>query len=333
MRHLPFSFALAALLTMGSAHAATTPQPLTSGAASLALYGQWFVPQSQQASQSAQALHSQLQQYCAGKTSLEQVRTQFTQASQDWECLSALAMGPQVERRTARMVDFQPMRVQLLKSALRKAPQDLAAMETIGAPAKGFPTAEYLLWTDIAKPNTPACQYATLVAADIGQELEQLQQANQAAADSSQLDFESNAEFINQWIGGVERLRWAAMEKPLRSATPGKPAQLTRTASKGTLASWQAQWSALRTLAAGDAQHPEHVNIAALVQALGWERLANEVREATAKADAAMQAIDKPDLNQVMPASKALSQLKHLVENDVAMALDITIGFSDADGD
>lgn len=333
MRRLPSFFALAALLTLGSAHAASSPPPLTSGAAALALYGQWFVPQSAQASRSAQALQTQLEQYCADKTSLEQVRQQFTQASQDWERLSALAMGPQVERRTARMVDFQPMRVQLLKSALRKAPKDLAAMETIGAPAKGFPTAEHLLWTDVAPPKTPACTYASLVAADIAQELQQLQQANQAAADSSQLDFEANAEFINQWIGGIERLRWAAMEKPLRSASKDKPAQVTRMASHGTLASWHAQWSALRTLAAGDAQKPEQVSIAALVQALGWEHLANEVRTATQQADAAMQAIDQVDLEQVMPASKALSQLKHLVENDVAMALDISIGFSDADGD
>ena len=29
------------------------------------------------------------------------------------------------------------------------------------------------------------------------------------------------SEIVNQWIGGVERLRWAAMEKPLRAAAGG----------------------------------------------------------------------------------------------------------------
>lgn len=332
MRSISSSLGLALLLSLGTAHAAPAA-PLTSGAASLALYAQWFVPQSTQARIQAQALHQQLQQYCAGHAALEQARTQFSQASQAWERLAAVAMGPQVERRTARMIDFQPMRVTLLRAALRKAPTDLAAMDTIGAPAKGFPVAEYLLWTDIARPQSPACHYATLVAADLSQELLQLEHANQAAADSDVLDFGSNAEFLNQWIGGIERLRWASMEKPLRSATPDKPAQVTRSASQGTLASWQAQWSALRTLAVGDAQHPQHVSIAALVQALGWERLASEVRSATEQADAAMRAIDHVDLRQITPASKALNQLKHLVENDVALALDVTIGFSDADGD
>ena len=307
--------------------------PLTSGAAAQALYAQWLVPQSALASASAQQLQQQLQQYCAGSSSLEDVRKQFTQASQDWASLSALAIGPHIERRTARMVDFQPMRPALLKSAMRKAPKDLAAMETVGAPAKGFPVAEYLLWTEVAQPRTPACQYASLVAADTAQELQALHRANQAAATQTQLDFDSNAEFLNQWIGGVERLRWASMEKPLRSATASKPAQVTRAASQGTIANWQAQWNALRQLAVGDAQHPDQVSIARLVGVQGWERLANEVRAAAQTTDAAMQTLNTVDLDSITPATKALSQLKHLVENDVALALDISIGFSDADGD
>lgn len=333
MRFLPSSLGLALLLATWQAHAAAPTPPITSGAAAQALYAQWFVPQSAQAIASAQQLQRKLEQYCAGKASLEAARMQFQQASQDWERLSALAMGPQIERRSARMLDFQPMRPALLKSALRKAPKDLAAMETIGAPAKGFPTAEYLLWTDVAQPHTAACTYASLVAADTAQELQTLHQANQQAAALTQLDFDSVGEFINQWVGGVERLRWAAMEKPLRSATATKPAALTRAASQGTLASWQAQWSALRTLAIGEAQQPESVNIARLVQVQGWERLANEVRDAVQSVDTAMQAIHTLDLDSVTPATQALSQLKHLVENDVALALDITIGFSDADGD
>ena len=157
MRLFPISLSVATclLLATWNVQAATATPPLTSGAAAQALYAQWFVPQSAQASTSAQQLQHQLQQYCAGTGKVEAVRTQFRQASQDWERLSALAMGPQIERRTARMIDFQPMRLPLLKSALRKAPKDVAAMETIGAPAKGFPAAEYLLWTDVAQPRTP----------------------------------------------------------------------------------------------------------------------------------------------------------------------------------
>ena len=334
MRCSFFSLGLIGLLTAGHTLAAApaTP-PLTSGAAAQALYAQWFVPQSAQASASAQQLHTQVQQYCAGQASLAAARAQFTQASQDWERLSALAMGPQIERRTARMVDFQPLRLPLLKTALRKAPQDLAAMETIGAPAKGFPAAEHLLWVDVAQPHTPACHYVGLVAAELAQEMHDLHQANLAASASTALDFHSTAEFLNQWIGGLERLRWQSMDKPLRSASPGKPAAVTRAPSQGTLASWQAQWGSLRHLAVGDTRQPDHVSIARLVEAQGWTRLADELRAAVQQADAAMQAVDRVELARTTPASRALSQLKHLVENDVALALDVTIGFSDADGD
>jgi hypothetical protein len=123
------------------------------------------------------------------------------------------------------------------------------------------------------------------------------------------------------------------MDKPLRSANPGKPAAVTRAPSQGTLASWQAQWGSLRHLAVGDARQPDHVSIARLVEAQGWTRLADELRAAVQQADAAMQAVDRVELARTTPASRALSQLKHLVENDVALALDVTIGFSDADGD
>ena len=333
MRLFSRSLGLLALLSAVHAQAASPVPPLTSGAAAQALYGQWMVPQSAQAYQSAQRLEQQLVQYCAGQAALPAVRSQFTQASQHWEQLSALAMGPQIERRTARMVDFQPLRPALLKAALRKAPQSLAAMETVGAPAKGFPAIEYLLWTDPAQPGSPACDYTRWVAADVSQELGALHQANLAAAEAKQLDFESTAEFLNQWIGGVERLRWASMEKPLRSASADKPAAVTRAASQGTLASWQAQWAALRRLAIGSNAGGQEVSIARLVEVQGWERLAHEVRAAVQQVDAAMQSIDRVALQRIAPASQALAQLKHLVENDVALALDVTIGFSDADGD
>lgn len=322
--------ALAAWVTSAAAYSAPA---ITSSAAAQALYAQWFAPQATRASESAQQLQQQVQQYCAGKAPLTAAQAQFRQTSQDWERLSAVAMGPQIERRTARMIDFQPMRLPLLETALRKAPQDLAAMEKIGAPAKGFPVAEHLLWSQTAAPHSAPCHYLALVTADVAHTLQQLAQATQATANNTALDFASNEEFINQWIGGVERLRWQAMDKPLRSAKPGKPAAVPRAASQGTLASWQAQWSGLRALAVGVPEQPDMVNMAALVQARGWTQLAQELRAAVAHADQAMTHIAQADLASVAPAVKALGQLKHLVENDIALALDITIGFSDADGD
>lgn len=302
---------------------------LTSDAAPQALYAQWFAPQTAYTVQAAQALQAATDAYCAGQAPLASARQAFTRTAQQWDRTAAVAIGPQIERRTARLIDFQPLRLPLLQAALRKAPADLAAMEAIGAPAKGLPVTEHLLWSATPAAHSPACHYLQLVVADTVQELQQLQRATEVAAHSDQLDFEATGEFLNQWIGGVDRLRWQAMDKPLRSATATKPAQLTRAPSQGTVASWQAQWSGLRALAV-DA---DKVSIVRLVEARGWMRLAGELRDAVAAVDAAMAGIASPTLDAIAPAGKQLAQLKHLVENDIALALDVTIGFSDADGD
>ena len=55
------------------------------------------------------------------------------------------------------------------------------------------------------------------------------------------------SEFVNQWVGGMERLRWAHMESP---CAPPKAArrEYPRSASQSTLAAWAATWQGLRSV-------------------------------------------------------------------------------------
>jgi hypothetical protein len=55
-------------------------------------------------------------------------------------------------------------------------------MERIGAPAKGLPALEWLLWTQPVAPSSPACRYAAEVAADIAREAAALAAAFDALA-------------------------------------------------------------------------------------------------------------------------------------------------------
>jgi len=50
-------------------------------------------------------------------------------------------------------------------------------------------------------------------------------------------------------------------------------------------------------------------------------------------ADVAMNGLDSNDTPSILAAAKQLSALKRLVENEVAPALGVNIGFSDSDGD
>lgn len=311
------------------------------------LYGQWYAPQAKAAAQSVQALRQALQAHCAADAAgsaetLKAARQAYVQAVQRWSALSAVALGPLVERRSARLVDFRPLRPALLKKAIQSAPANLAAMERIGAPAKGFPALENLLWTQPAAPQTPACAYAQRVAEEIGAELGLLEQgfaqlAGQDWSEDGDATTEAMAEFINQWVGGLERLRWADMEKPLRSAG-SKPPAWEHLASGSTLDVWRAHWQGLRRLAVSvDRSIPQPgtdiVPIESYLRGRGLNPLADRWLKAVNEADAGMRALTEPGAKAVDAATRPLSRLKRLMEGEVAPALEVNIGFSDADGD
>ncbi|GAB2486245.1 hypothetical protein GCM10027082_41500 [Comamonas humi] len=311
------------------------------------LYGHWFSPRAGAALRSARALRQALQSHCAadagGATqTLQAARQAYTQAAGRWSSLSAVALGPQVERRSARLVDFRPLRPALLQKAIQSAPANLAAMERIGAPAKGFPALEQLLWTQPAAPQTPACAYAVLVAEEIGAELGTLDDgftklARQDWSEDGEATTQAMAEFINQWVGGLERLRWADMEKPVRSAG-SKPPAWEQLASGNTLAAWRAHWQGLRSLAVSvDRGVPrpgaDLVPIEAYLRGRGLNPLADRWLQAVNEVDAGMRALAVLSPDAVLAAARPLSRLKRLMEGEVAPALEVNIGFSDADGD
>lgn len=314
------------------------------------LYGKWYAPQSKAALQSAQSLRQALQAHCAADAAgdagtLKAARQAYVQSAVRWSALSAVALGPLVERRSARLVDFRPMRPALLKKAIQSAPAHLAAMERIGAPAKGYPALESLLWTQPAAPQTPACAYAVLVAEEIAAELGLLEQgfaglASQDWSEDGDATTEAMAEFINQWVGGLERLRWADMEKPLRSAgsAGSKPPAWEHLASGSTLEIWRAHWQGLRALAVSvDRKVPQPgtdiVPIESYLRGRGLNPLADRWLKAVDEADAGMRAMNEPTAKAVDAATRPLSRLKRLMEGEVAPALEVNIGFSDADGD
>ncbi|WP_027016279.1 imelysin family protein [Comamonas composti] len=311
------------------------------------LYAKWFAPGASQALGSAKALSLAVSAYCAadpGKADgpLLAARQAFLASSTDWSRLSAVALGPLVDRRSARQVDFRPLRPALLKKAVQSAPADLAAMERIGAPAKGYPALEYLLWTQPAAPRTPSCAYGVLVAQEVAGEMQALEKgfAELAAQDwgeDGEATTEAMAEFINQWVGGLERLRWAEMEKPLRSAG-SKPPAWEHGPSAGAIAVWRAQWQGLRQLAVSvdrsvPAAGSDLVPIEAYLRGRGLNPLADRWLKAVNEAEAAMAGLAVLGPAEVEAATKPLSRLKRLMEAEVAPALEVNIGFSDADGD
>jgi uncharacterized protein len=341
---------ICAILPLGTSIAQQAPVPAyTNVHVITGLHQAWTVPRAQALMQASSALSKVMQTYCgvaAGPTTgLNTVRTQWQTTVAAWDTLSAVAVGPIIERRSSRAIDFAPARPVLIEKAIAAQPASSAEMERIGTPAKGFNALEWLLWVKPATPNTPACRYAMQVAADIEREAQALQAAFTPLASTSWAEAtQTNAamsELVNQWIGALERLQWAQMGKPLKSAQ-GKVITWPRGASSTAAQTWSAQWLAIRTLSSATAGQPFPVPGQGLVplelylRGKGQNPLADQLASAVIRVD---QHIKKLNANtriepgQVQITAEALRALKQFAESTLAPGLNVTIGFSDNDGD
>lgn len=317
-----FVAALAALCCLFPAPAAAEPTRV---------HDAWLAPRAAEFAARSAQLAPALQALCdappeGAGAALDQARGQWLASLAAWERLSAVALGPVLERRAQRQIDFMPTRPRMIEKAVKSSPTTPADMELIGTPAKGFPALEWLLWVKPARPASPECRYAVRVAAEIGREAEALAAARPAPGDGQEI----LNDLVNQWIGGLERLRWANMELPLRQTMTAEHAGGTvpdypRKASAASAASWAHQWQALKALATG----PASLGSALIARGKAADGLAQAVQ----RADAAMAGLSVGDEQRILAAAQALADLQRHVEAQVASALGVSIGFSDADGD
>lgn len=317
-----------------------TPQSFVQG-----LQLGWYAPRSREFAQSAERLTQATSAYCAsnaGNASATAPREAWQAALLAWDRLGTVAVGPLVERRSARRIDF-PTRPELLARAIEGQPGGEAEMERVGSAAKGLPALERLLWPKPAAPGSAACAYAGQVAADIGRESQALAEAFDAAS-RAELDDEPTvaamSEAVNQWLGGLDALRLQGLEKPLHEQKTRGTARLQfgRDASGASAAERGARWQALNALAVfegNEAPAPGAglVPLEPYLRGKGLNPLADRLAAAVRKAGLGIEAARGNEPARVQAAARQLAGLKAFVETDIAPALDIRLGFSDADGD
>jgi predicted lipoprotein len=310
------------------------------------LHRRWTTPRAEEFAAQARVLVPALRGLCEAEPSraaqpLRVAREHWRSTATAWERLSAVAVGPLIERRSLRQIDFAPTRPRLIEKAIAAEPRDGAAMERIGTPAKGLPALEWLLWTRPAAPRSAACRYAVAVAGEVEREATALAASFRELAGRSIEAWDDTAavdgmnEFLNQWVGGIERLRWPQMEKPLRS---GSSDELPRAASRTTAASWAAHWQAVRALAVFQDQTVPTpgaglVPIETYLRGRGHNALADRLVQTVKRVDARVKAATPSAPPKVLAAARELAGLKRLAEEELAPALEVRIGFSDADGD
>ncbi len=319
------------------------------------LYGHHLPPLAAAFDEQAQALVNSAARQCQSEAPLAALRAQWRQTLLAWQALSTPAVGPVVERRSQRQIDFWPTRPELLRKALQKAPQTLADMDRVGTPAKGFPALERLLFASSAAPaatrlDAATCSYVHLSAQAIAVEARELKTAldtlaTQDWAESPEATGTAMAEWVNQWLAGLERLRWAHIGKPIQShQTTGKGGAIgfPRQTPEHNLADWRAQWLSLRAqarLSPAQRQTPPTpgqalVPLEALLIGKGQLALAQRFGEALDRVDSGLAQLQpQSSPRELLALTASLQAVAVLFQNEVAAALDIPLGFSDADGD
>ncbi len=303
----------------------------------------------------AQRLTAALQGDCEKPGAAPALQAQWTRVLTAWDALSTPAVGPVLARRSQRAIDFWPARPALIEKALARKPRTLADLETVGTPAKGIPALEWLL----RRPLTAdTCAYAVLLsqgleaeAAGILQDMAPLAKAASTppAAEPGESSSTDNTvttlfgEWVNQWLGGWERLRWGAIEQPLqKSRTRGADAEFARADRASNLADWRAQWEALRVQASLTPEQrtappqPEKalIPIEALLRGKGQMGLADRWNQALGRVGMRMDALTPgSNATQLQALTREMKAVTTLYQNEVAAALDVPLGFSDADGD
>ena len=295
------------------------------------------------------ALQADLQAHCdapAAKAANTRTAAQraWHAAVSAWDALSAVSVGPLVTRRSARSIDFMPTRADMLARAILDRPRGEAAMELVGAPAKGFSALELLMWPRMAVPGTDGCRYAVEVGAHIQREARALAEA--MASDSDALHDATAAsnrqsELLNQWVGGLEQLRWTMMRKPLDLASSkGLKVSYPRSLSGHTSATWRARWRTLQAFAVIGNRPPPAANpqggaiaLETWLRSRGLNPLADQLVATTGQTTHAVALASPASPASVMKAAAALGALGKLVQTDVASAMSVALSFSDADGD
>lgn len=330
----------------GAAHAVTAVPYYTPAHFVEGLYAHWYVPRSAELAQRSGAMQQAVQQWCEAAPPAERAarvaaRTAWQSAAQAWDRLSAVAVGPLVQRRSARQIDFHPTRPRLIERGIAAAPADAKDMERVGTPGKGFPALEWLLWREQVTARTPACRYAVQVAAEIDREAVALRDAFAGAVQRGWEDEQASqamGEAVNQWVGAVERLRWADIGRPAASAHGNAP-EFPRAASGGSGAAWTARWAGIEALTVQGAGAPPApgaglVPVETYLRGRGLNPLADRLRASVQAVQAPLGALAQSAAAAQVPAvTAALGEFKRVAEGDVAAALNVNIGFSDADGD
>ena len=273
-------------------------------------------------------------------------RAPWVQTMLTWEALNAVAVGPLLERRSARAIDFWPTRPAQIEVILAKGVDTISAlsdMSLVGSTAKGLPALEWLLYQTNGHVASKA--YAIVLAQQLMTEAQAIKTgfntllANAKAQDE---DAQSKAwvqygEWFGQAAGGLEQLSRKKLALTLKNK---KPSAWPRGYSAQTAASFKAQWLGIesffigtKALASKTPGLPVPGSLDSLLLGRGHLDQSAALHDLCQTVAARLINLDIRQTNQVEAALKTIDELKISLDKIAADTLQISAGFTDADGD
>jgi len=291
---------------------------------------QAYLPRHAALTQAADALASASKSFCEKPTptQLETVKQYWLRTSQAWRAMDGAPAGPMVLERLGRKIDFRPTRVDDLEAAILSGDGSNAA-------TRGLPALEYLLWGNaqpklqLAKLKQPErCAYLRKMAQQVAEQTHVLDQpwsVYRLELGAANPFFRENllSEHINLLLSSM-----GSLHKRMPTAAELKPEQFAEWRSGSSHAQFMAQVAGM------------NLALQAVVQRLQMEGaadLAQQVSQDMAQVQMTCQSVP-PNLAQSSvkarsACSKAIETLKVRLQGKVGEQLDLTLGFTEGDGD
>jgi predicted lipoprotein len=360
MRHLVISLLLAAV---GSASYAAQNADAAQRQLLHHLANHVLLPLTEDFATAAKRLSVASQAYCRDKGDLQSVQAAWREAQSTWQPLEMLQIGPTIERRSQRHINFWPVRPRLLEPLLADAKTiEETRLDTLGAAGKGLPALEYLLFEEAAKKpaqkkpraktHCNVLQALSIQLKDEAQELaadwrqpnggfaRQLAEAGQYPQDGAFASSDQAlSDVLNLLIAGLDAVKIRKLGKPLEKS--GDEVALERIESWRSGTSLEHIRDNLRGFemvffGAGKTGTGVDDYLAAIER----PGLARVVRQEFDSAQKALTAIRGPlqealtsQRDDVEALHKAIGRLQHLLETEVADALKVDLEFNANDGD
>jgi predicted lipoprotein len=293
---------------------------------------------------------------------LEAARSAWWAARAPWKRTEVFAFGPYSDepQRFGPQIDFWPARPDTVEATLSgSAALTPEAAASFGAPAKGFPAIEYLLFqpgVDVlgAFLGTPRrCEYLLAIAADLitqtralsaawdpsqGNYLGELTGAGKTSAHFESLQL-ALGEIVNRMGYTLENIRAEKLGKPLGTTSGGtpQPDKAESPFSGRAIEDIRDNLRGIERLYFGDGGAAGAGLEGYLVQrGKSFARLMRGELDASFGALAAIEPLSEAIVArraQVEAAIERLGALQRAIQVDVINALALSVGFNDNDGD